>query len=76
MAELDAGTGVLTTFRKSSGNGGCGSEGRFQWDGQRFAVQEMHWQDCKTPSKGPPFPVIWPTQVGGDVDPDGATPAP
>jgi hypothetical protein len=77
MAELDAGTGVLTTLRKSAGHGGCGSEGRYQWDGARFALQEMHFQDCKgTELKGPPFPAIWPTQQGAAVDPNGATPAP
>jgi len=77
MAELDAGTGVLTTFRKSAGHGGCGSEGRYQWDGVRFALQEMRWQDCAGPAhSGPPFPTIWPTQQGAEVDPNGATPAP
>jgi uncharacterized protein DUF1176 len=77
MAELDAGTGVLTTFRKSAGHGGCGSEGRYQWDGQRFALQEMHWQDCTAAEmKGPPFPTIWPAQNAAEVDPNGATPAP
>jgi hypothetical protein len=77
MAELDAGTGVLTTFRKSAGHGGCGSEGRYQWDGMRFALQELRWQDCSgTAMKGPPFPAIWPTQQNNDVDPNGATPAP
>jgi Protein of unknown function (DUF1176) len=77
MAELDAGTGVLTTYRKGSENGKCGSEGRYQWDGKRFAVQEMHWQDCAAAAKsGPPFPVIWPAQSGGQVDPNGPTPAP
>ncbi len=77
MAELDAGTGVLTTMRKSAGHGGCGSEGRYQWDGNRFALQELRWQDCGGEDiKGPPFPVIWPTQQGAAVDPNGATPAP
>jgi len=77
LAELDAGTGVLTTLRKGAEHGGCGSEGRYQWDGARFALQELHWQDCKAASLGgPPFPVIWPTQQGADVDPNGATPAP
>lgn len=76
MAELDAGTGVLTTLRKGAKDG-CGSEGRYQWDGNQFALQEMRWQSCDDPSlKGPPFPVIWPTQVGAAVDPNGATPAP
>ena len=77
MAELDAGTGVLTTLRKGGDKETCGSEGRYQWDGKRFALQELHWQDCATPSKsGPPFPIIWPTQQGAEVDPNGATPAP
>lgn len=77
MAELDAGAGVLTTLRKGGGKDTCGSEGRYQWNGERFTVQEMHWQDCATTQlTGPPFPVVWPTQVGSDVDPNGATPAP
>ena len=77
MAELDAGTGVLTTFRKGAEHGRCGSEGRYQWDGQRFNLQEMHWQDCASaPESGPPFPTVWPTQQGVEVDPNGATPAP
>lgn len=77
LAELDAGTGVLTTLRKGAEHGGCGSEGRYQWDGARFALQELHWQDCKAASLGgPPFPVIWPTQQASEVDPNGATPAP
>ena len=77
MAELDAGTGVLTTMRQGNAKGTCGSEGRYQWDGARFALQEMHWQDCTgAQPNGPPFPALWPTQVGADVDPNGATPAP
>ena len=77
MAELDAGTGVLTTLRKAGGKDGCGSEGRYQWDGAQFVLQEMRWQSCDDPRlKGPPFPVIWPTQLGAAVDPNGATPAP
>ena len=77
MAELDAGMGVLTTLRKGNEKGTCGSEGRYQWDGKRFALQEMHWQDCATPAKGgPPFPTIWPAQQNTEVDPNGATPAP
>jgi len=77
MAEIDAGTGVLTTLRRGNEKETCGSEGRYQWDGARFAVQEMHWQDCKrTTLSGPPFPVLWPTQLGAEVDPNGATPAP
>ncbi|MEQ1785155.1 MAG: hypothetical protein ABMA14_27745 [Hyphomonadaceae bacterium] len=76
MAEIDAGTGVLTTLRKGDKEG-CGSEGRYQWDGARFVLQEMRWQSCDDPGlKGPPFPVVWPTQVGAAVDPNGATPAP
>ena len=77
MAELDAGTGMLTTLRKGDEKETCGSEGRYQWNGTRFTVQEMHWQDCATTQlTAPPFPVIWPTQVGADVDPNGATPEP
>jgi hypothetical protein len=77
MAELDAGTGVLTTFRKGAEHGRCGSEARYQWDGARFDLQELHWQDCETaPESGPPFPIVWPTQQGVEVDPNGATPAP
>lgn len=77
MSELDAGTGVLTTLRKDGGKDTCGSEGRYQWGGAHFTVQEMHWQDCANSQlTGPPFPVVWPTQVGAAVDPNGATPAP
>ena len=77
MAEIDAGTGVLTTLRKSAGHGGCGSEGRYQWDGIHFVLQELRWQDCSDPDlKGPPFPVIWPTQQGASTAPNTATPAP
>lgn len=77
MAELDAGNEMLTTFRKSSEDGTCGSEGTYHWDGQRFVLQELRWQDCTAPDrKGPPFPVVWPTQVGAVVDPNGATPEP
>ncbi len=77
LAEIDAGTGVLTTMRKSAGHGGCGSEGRYQWDGVHFALQEIRWKDCSADDMtGPPFPVIWPTQQGAAVDPNGATPAP
>ena len=64
-------------LRKTGGKDGCGSEGRYQWDGAQFVLQEMRWQSCDDPSlKGPPFPVIWPTQLGAAVDPNGATPAP
>jgi len=77
MAELDAGTGVLTTYRKGAEHGGCGSEGRFQWDGERFVLQELRWQDCSAPNLGdPPFPGIWPAPQGSPVDQNGATPAP
>lgn len=77
MAELDAGTGVLTTLRKGAVDGGCGSEGRYQWDGAQFVLQELRWQGCAdAEQKGSPFPVIWPTQMGAAVDPNGATPAP
>jgi len=75
MAEIDAGTGVLTTLRKSAGNGGCGSEGRYQWDGTHFILEELRWQDCKTTTP-PPFPIVWPLQQNVVVDPNGATPAP
>lgn len=77
MAELDAGTGELTTMRKAVSSGSCGSEATYRWDGKRFALLEMHWQACDQPeAKGPPFPIIWPTQQGSAVDPNGATPAP
>lgn len=77
MAEIDAGTEMLTTFRKAADDGTCGSEGSYHWDGQRFVLQELRWQDCVAADrKGPPFPVMWPTQVGAVVDPNGATPEP
>lgn len=76
MAEIDAGNARLTTFRKSAGHGGCGSEGTYAWDGVRFALQELRWQDCTPDAKGPPFPVIWPTQIGSEPDPNAAPPAP
>ncbi len=77
MAEIDAGAGVLTPSRRNSDKGECGSEGRYQWDGAHFTVQEMHYQDCAAKTKsGPPFPVIWPVQTGGELDPNGPTPAP
>lgn len=75
MAEIDAGTGVLTTLRKSAGHGGCGSEGRYQWDGARFVLQELRWQDCSSTSP-PPFPIVWPLQQNTVADPNVATPAP
>jgi hypothetical protein len=77
MAEIDAGNETLTTFRKSADDGRCGSEGTYHWDGKKFTVQELRSQDCTAPDrKGPPFPVVWPTQVGAVVDPNGATPEP
>lgn len=76
MAELDAGTGVLTTERKSSGDGACGSEGRYQWDGRTFALEELRWQACSEGQGGPPFPLVWPTQTVASVDPGEVTPAP
>ncbi|MDP3495132.1 MAG: DUF1176 domain-containing protein [Hyphomonadaceae bacterium] len=77
MAEVDAGTEMLTTFSKAAEDGACGSEGSYHWDGKRFVLQELRWQDCTAPDrKGPPFPVMWPTQVGAVVDPNGATPEP
>lgn len=75
MAEIDAGTGVLSTFRKSAGHGGCGSEGEYEWDGARFALRELRWNDCAA-AAAPPFPVVWPTQQGASTDADTATPAP
>ena len=75
MAEIDAGTGVLTTLRKSAGHGGCGSEGRYQWDGTHFVLQELRWQGCNS-DRPPPFPIVWPLQQNAVVDPNVATPAP
>lgn len=75
MGEIDAGTGVLSTFRKSAGHGGCGSEGEYEWDGVRFALRELRWQDCSV-GAAPPFPVMWPPQQGGSTDANTATPAP
>jgi len=76
-AEIDAGTGVLTTLRKSAGHGGCGSEGRYLWDGAHFVLQELRWQDCAGPDLNPPpFPIVWPTQQGATTDANTATPAP
>lgn len=75
MGEIDAGTGVLSTFRKSAGHGGCGSEGEYEWDGVRFALRELRWNDCAA-AAAPPFPVIWPTQQGASTDANTATPAP
>lgn len=75
MGEIDAGTGVLSTFRKSAGHGGCGSEGEYEWDGVRFALRELRWKDCATPAQTP-FPVMWPMQQGSTTDANTATPAP
>jgi hypothetical protein len=75
MADIDAGTGVLTTLRKSADHGGCGSEGRYQWDGAHFVLEELRWQDCST-TRPPPFPIVWPLQQNAVADPNSATPAP
>jgi hypothetical protein len=75
-AELDAGTGVLTTFRRASEDGGCGSEGEYEWDGARFVTREVRWRACGASNAAPPFPIIWPTQQGASTNPDTATPAP
>lgn len=76
MAELDAGTGVLTTFRRAAPDGACGSEGEYEWDGARFVMRELRWQACGVSTAPPPFPIIWPTQQGASTDADTATPAP
>jgi hypothetical protein len=77
MPELDAGTGVLTTLNKASGDGGCGSEARYAWSGETFHLQEMRWRGCDdTEATGPAFPLIWPTMAGSTVDPAASTPAP
>lgn len=76
MAELDAGTGVLSTFRRDSDQVGCGSEGEYEWNGDRFVIRELRWQACTTDSTGSPFPIIWPTQQGSATAADTATPAP
>jgi len=75
-AELDAGTGVLTTFRRAAPDGACGSEGEYEWDGARFVMRELRWQACGASNAPPPFPIIWPTQQGASTDADTATPAP
>lgn len=75
-AELDAGTGVLTTFRRASEDGGCGSEGAYEWDGARFVTREIRWRACGVSNAAPPFPIIWPPQQGASTNPDTATPAP
>ncbi len=77
MAELDAGSGTLTTLRRTQGKDNCGSEGRYTWNGAHFALQELRWQDCEDAvAKGPPFPVIWPSMPASAVDPSTSTPAP
>lgn len=75
-AELDAGTGVLTTFRRGAEDGGCGSEGAYEWDGARFVTREVRWRACGASNAAPPFPIIWPTQQGASTNQDTATPAP
>lgn len=62
MPEIDAGARIITTYRKSAGHGGCGSEGRYKWDGVRFVLEELRWRDCSSPdaANGPPYPVVWP----------------
>ncbi|MBI1358890.1 MAG: DUF1176 domain-containing protein [Alphaproteobacteria bacterium] len=77
MAELDAGTGVLTTERKIDGKDACGSEGRYQWSGVRFDLQELRFQACDDSStQGPPFPVIWPAPSVAGADLTNSAPAP
>ncbi len=77
MAELDAGTGVLTTERKTNGKDACGSEGRYQWSGARFDLQELRFQACDDTSvQGPPFPVIWPAPTTPGADLTNSAPAP
>jgi hypothetical protein len=74
-AEIDAGTGVLQTFRKAAEHDGCGSEAQYEWDGARFVLQELRWRDCSSPAP-PPYPIVWPTQQGTSTAADTATPAP
>lgn len=77
MAELDAGTAVLTTQHKIDGKDNCGSEGRYQWNGTRFDLQELRWQACDDKTNGPPpFPVIWPAVVTPGADLSNSAPAP
>ncbi len=77
MAELDAGTAVLTTQHKVDDKDACGSEGRFQWNGTRFDLQELRWQACGDKNTGgPPFPVIWPAIVTPGADLSNSAPAP
>lgn len=77
MAEIDAGAGVLTTQRKVGDKANCGSEGRYQWNGARFDLQELRWQACgdKAPAP-PPFPVIWPAPVTAGADLSNSAPPP
>ena len=78
MAELDAGTGVLTTFRKGAEHGGCGSEARYQWDGAAL----RRCRSCTgriarlRRESGPPFPIDLADAAGRRGRPNGATPAP
>ena len=37
---------MLTTLRKSAEDGRADPKARYHWDGKRFALQEMRWQDC------------------------------
>lgn len=76
MAEIDAGTGVLQTFRRAAANGSCGSEGQYEWNGTTFVLQELRWSDCADTIDAPPFPIVWPPQQGATTDADTATPAP
>jgi hypothetical protein len=77
MAELDAGTGVLTTQRMTGGKEACGSEGRYQWTGARFDLEEMRWQACGDKNvKAPPFPLIWPATQAASADLSNSAPAP
>jgi hypothetical protein len=76
MAELDAGTAVLTTSRKVNDKN-CGSQARYQWNGVRFDLQEMRWQGCDDKNPGPPpFPVVWPATVTPGADLSNSAPAP
>jgi hypothetical protein len=77
MAELDAGTAVLTTSRKVDDKDNCGSEGRYLWEGTRFDLQELRWQACDEKNAGPPpFPVIWPAVVTPGADLSNSAPGP
>ena len=77
MAELDAGTAVLTTTRKADEKDNCGSEGRYQWNGTRFDLQELRWQACGDKNAGgPPFALIWPAIVTPGADLSNSAPAP